>query len=228
MSEEKAESEKRKAGDYFGFRNFSSQLLRSGILFVVCGPSGSGKTTLCRRLAAEDPQVWYSVSCTTRSPRAGEADGVDYWFLNRDDFELRSGRGEFLEHAKVHHCHWYGTLKGPVLERLRRGVDVVMDLDVQGAAQLRNAADVEIRKAMVDSFILPPSIEELIARVRLRGPMAREEEDRRMTNAREEIAHWPEFAYSLVSGDREDDFSRFRTIVDAERMRSARWCRGEM
>lgn len=198
---------------------------RKGILFVVSGPSGSGKTTLCRRLAEEDPGAWYSISCTTRPARPGERDGVDYWFLDREEFDARIEKGELLEHAKVHHQNWYGTLRAPVLERLRKGVDVVMDLDVQGAAQLRASADWEIREASVDIFILPPSIAELIARVRLRGPMAREEEDRRMANAREEMAHWQEYDYSLVTGEREEDYASFRAIVSAERMRSKRWSR---
>lgn len=198
--------------------------VRKGILLVVSGPSGSGKTTLCRRLAQEDPGVWYSVSCTTRPPRPAEVDGVDYWFLSRDEFEWRIAKGEFLEYAKVHHRDCYGTLKAPVLERLRSGIDVAMDLDVQGTAQLRGSLDAEIRDAMVDIFILPPSIEELISRVRLRGPMAQEEEKRRMTNAQAEMVHWREYRYSLVSGDRTEDFTRFRAIVEAERMRSERWC----
>lgn len=201
----------------------SSQRSRRGILFVVSGPSGSGKTTLCHRLAEEDPGVWYSVSCTTRPPREGEVNGRDYVFLSRDAFQDQLGRGEFLEHALVHQKEFYGTLKAPVLERLLQGIDVVMDLDVQGAAQLRKAGDPGIREATVDIFVLPPSIEELIARLRLRGRMAREEEERRMANARAEIARWKEYDYSLVSQDRDTDFERFRFIVEAERMRSARW-----
>ena len=200
--------------------------IRRGILMVVSGPSGSGKTTLCHRLAEQDPGVWYSISCTTRPARPGEEDGVDYRFLDREDFERRVHHGEFLEHAKVHQRDFYGTLRAPVVERLCQGIDVVMDLDVQGAAQLRECQDLEIRQAMVDIFILPPSIEELIARVRLRGPMAAEEEQRRMVNAHAEMAHWKEYDYHLVSRDRESDFARFQSIVDAERMRSARWERG--
>lgn len=196
---------------------------RRGLLLVVSGPSGSGKTTLCRRLAEEDAGVWYSVSCTTRAPRAGEAEGVDYQFLGMEEFEARIAGGEFLEYARVHQRACYGTLREPVLERLRRGVDVVMDLDVQGAAQLRAAGDPEIRQAMVDLFILPPGIEELIARVRLRGPMAPEEENRRMRNARDEMAHWKEYAYSLVTRDRESDFAGIVAVLRAERMRSRRW-----
>lgn len=222
MSEQKAESGKQKA-EIFCFRDFSSQLSRKGILFVVSGPSGSGKTTLCRRLAEVDAGVWYSLSCTTRPPRPGEVDGVDYRFLSCEEFQTRVERGEFLEYAKVHQRSYYGTLKKPLLERLCKGIDVVMDLDVQGAAQLRSSPDPEIRAARVDIFILPPSIGELIARVRLRGPMAREEEERRMANAGEEMAQWRDYRYCLVTGGREEDFARIRAIVEAERMRTERW-----
>jgi len=199
---------------------------RRGILCVVSGPSGSGKTTLCRRLAEEDPQVWYSVSCTTRPPRTGEEDGMDYRFLQPEEFRSRIDEGALLEYAQVHQKEFYGTLKAPVVERLRGGIDVVMDLDVQGAAQLRAQEDAEIRDALVDVFILPPSIEELIGRVRKRGPMSPEEEARRMKNAEAEMAHWVHYQYCLVSGDREDDSARFRSILVAERMRSRRWKEG--
>lgn len=199
-----------------------SDMRRRGILCVVSGPSGSGKTTLCHRAAAEHPGVAYSVSCTTRPPRPGETDHVDYHFLAREDFEGRISRGEFLEHALVHQKHYYGTLKSEVLDHLRNGRDVVMDLDVQGAAQLRASGDEEIRCSLVDVFILPGSLEELEVRIRGRGAMAEEEIQRRLRNAEGEMAHWADYVYTLVTGDREEDFVRFKAILEAERMRSSR------
>lgn len=199
-----------------------SEVRRFGVLCVVSGPSGSGKTTLCHRAAAELPGVVYSVSCTTRPPREGEVDHVDYHFLGRGDFEERIGRGEFLEYALVHQKQYYGTLKSEVLEHLRNGRDVVMDLDVQGAAQLRASGDEEIRRSLVDVFILPAGPRELEARIRGRGAMPEEEIQRRLRNAEGEMAHRGAYAYTLVTGDREEDFARFTAILEAERMRSSR------
>ena len=195
---------------------------RQGVLCVVSGPSGSGKTTLCHRAAAELPGVTYSVSCTTRAPRIGEVNQVDYHFLSREDFERRIATGEFLEHALVHQKYHYGTLKSAVLEHLRRGRDVVMDLDVQGAAQLRASTDREIQRALVDVFILPSNLAELEVRIRGRGEMPEEELARRLRNAEEEMSHWPGYAYTIVSSDKEADFSRFTSILTAERLRTLR------
>lgn len=199
------------------------ELKRVGVLCVVSGPSGSGKTTLCHRAAAEIPGVVYSVSCTTRPPREGEVDHVDYHFMAREDFEGRIARGEFLEHALVHQKHHYGTLKAEVLDHLRNGRDVVMDLDVQGAAQLRSAGDGEIQRSLVDVFILPAGLTGLEARIRGRGVMAEEEIQRRLRNAGDEMAHWRAYAYTIVTGDREEDFARFTAVLEAERLRTRRF-----
>src|SRR6266513_1721942 len=112
---------------------------RYGILFVVSAPSGAGKTTLCDALR-QTPDFVYSVSCTTRPPRSGEIDGEDYRFLSKDDFLARVKAGEFLEHAKVHE-HYYGTPRQPLIDNLKNGVDVLIDIDIQGAAAIRNCGD---------------------------------------------------------------------------------------
>lgn len=194
---------------------------RGGILCVVSGPSGSGKTTLCRRLSGEDGAAVYAVSATTRSPREGERDGVDYHFLGRAAFEAGIARGDFLEYAEVH-GRLYGTLKSEVLGHLAAGRDVLMDLDVQGAALVRASADPAIREAFVDVFILLGSDEELLARVRARGTESEEELALRLRNAREESRHWSDYRYTLVSSDRETDFSTFRSILAGERCCSRR------
>lgn len=195
---------------------------RQGVLCVVSGPSGSGKTTLCHRGAGEIPGVTYSVSCTTRAPRNGEVDQVDYHFLSREDFERRIAADEFLEYALVHQKYHYGTLKSAVLEHLRQGRDVVMDLDVQGASQLRVSTDPEIRRALVDVFILPSNLAELELRIRGRSEMPEEELARRLHNAEEEMSHWSEYDYTIVSSDKEADFARFTAILLAERLRTVR------
>lgn len=190
------------------------------MLLVVSGPSGSGKTTLCRRLA-DGGEVVYSISCTTRPPRPGEVDGRDYHFLTTAEFERRMLAGDFLEHALVHGNH-YGSLKSEVLSRLAAGKDVVMDIDVQGAAQVRNCADPEIRKAMVDLFVMPPDEEELLARLSGRGTDSEEVISLRMANALDEMTHWREYTYVLLSSTREEDYARFLALVTSERMRVLR------
>jgi guanylate kinase len=190
------------------------------MLLVVSGPSGSGKTTLCRRLA-DSGEVRYSISCTTRPPRPGEKDGLDYHFISREDFRRRLDDGEFLEHAVVH-GNLYGSLKSEVLAHLKNGVDVVMDIDVQGAAQVRTCADAEIRRAMVDLFVMPPGEEELHSRLSGRGTDSEEVISLRMTNALDEMSHWREYTYVLLSSTREEDYARFLALVTAERMRVSR------
>ena len=193
---------------------------RTGMLLVVSGPSGSGKTTLCRRLA-DAGEARYSISCTTRTPRPGEVDGRDYHFLSREEFERRLAAGDFLEHAEVH-GNLYGSLKSEVLSHLEAGRDVVMDIDVQGAEQVRACADPDIRRAFVDLFVMPPSGEELRARLAGRGTDSEETIALRMTNALKEMRHWNAYTYVLHSSTREEDYARFQALVMAERLRVAR------
>jgi guanylate kinase len=193
---------------------------RTGILLVVSGPSGSGKTTLCRRLA-EAGEVHYSISCTTRPPRPGEENGKDYHFLSKEDFFHRLEAGDFLEHAVVH-GNLYGSLKSEVLSYLQAGTDVVMDIDVQGAEQVRNCPDPEIQHAFTDLFVMPPSEEELYERLSGRGTDSAEIIALRMTNALEEMCHWRSYAYRLLSSDREEDYAKFQALVTAERLRVSR------
>lgn len=193
---------------------------RTGILLLVSGPSGSGKTTLCRRLAAEG-EARYSISCTTRTPRAGETHGRDYHFLAPDEFAQREAAGEFLEHAQVH-GNRYGTLKSEVLAHLAAGTDIVMDIDVQGAALVRSCADPAIRAALVDLFVMPPSEAELRARLTGRGTDSDEIIALRMENSLDEMRHWPEYSFRLISGTHEEDYLRFRALLLSERLRVSR------
>ncbi len=193
---------------------------RTGILLVVSGPSGSGKSTLCRRLEDEG-EIHHSISCTTRPPRPGETDGRDYHFLSTEAFARRLRAGDFLEYAEVH-GNSYGTLKSEVLEHLENGVDVVLDIDVQGAAQVRANRDPGIRRALVDVFILPPGAEELSARLSGRATDSPEVIALRLRNALEEMRHWPEYRHCLVSGSKEQDYLRFKSLIIAERLRTTR------
>lgn len=193
---------------------------RTGILLVVSGPSGSGKTTLCRRLA-ESGEAHYSISCTTRAPRPGEVDGKDYHFLTLQDFQQRLDAGDFLENAVVHE-NLYGSLKSEVIAFLQAGTDVVMDIDVQGADQIRSCQDPEIQRAFVDLFVMPPSEEELRTRLSGRGTDSEEIIALRMANALGEMKNWNRYAYCLLSTTKESDYAKFQSLVTAERLRVAR------
>ncbi len=188
-----------------------------GTLLIVSGPSGSGKTTLCRRAEA-DGLTAYSISCTTRPPRPGEQDGVDYHFLTPEVFAAKVAAGEFLEHATVH-GNSYGTLKADIIDLLLQGKNVVMDIDVQGAASIRACADAIIRRAYADVYIHVPAAE---LETRLRGRQTDSEDviRLRLRNAATEDAHQGEYQYALVSGDREADYARFLALLTTLGMRT--------
>jgi len=193
---------------------------RQGILFVISAPSGTGKTTLCENLRAT-PDFIYSVSCTTRPPRPGEQDGVDYHFLSKDDFLHQIERGEMLEYALVH-GNYYGTLKATVKEALDQGTDVLLDIDVQGAATIRKTDDAVVRDSLVDVFIMPPTIEELEKRLRKRGTETEEQVQLRLRTGAEESKLWRLYKYTILSGSMEEDLTKFRAIMRAERYLSRR------
>ena len=187
---------------------------RRGILFVVSAPSGAGKTTLVEALR-QTPNLFYSVSCTTRAPRTGEIDGQDYQFLSDEDFRARVKAGDFLEHARVHgDC--YGTLRKAVLSNLKSGVDVLIDIDTQGAAAIRNCDDPFIREALSDIFIMPPDHEELRRRLLKRGTETAQQIESRLATAAREMQLWRDYRYTIISGSVEEDLQKFRQIMSAE------------
>ena len=198
----------------------SMEFRRRGILFVVSAPSGAGKSTLLNALRPGEDFV-YSVSCTTRAPRPGEIDGEDYHFLTPDDFATRLAAGEFLESAEVHGNH-YGTRRAAVVDQLAAGVDVLIDIDVQGARMIRTDASPEIRASIADIFIMPPSLDELRHRLVRRGTETAEQIEVRMTNAATELEAWRDYRYTLISGSMEEDLQKFRAIMRAERYLSRR------
>lgn len=193
---------------------------RLGILFVVSAPSGGGKSTLLS-LLNPTRDFTYSTSCTTRDPRPGEEHGRDYFFISPAEFEHRVQVGDFLEHARVHN-HRYGTLRETVMKSLLDGEDVLVDVDVQGAAAIRHNADAQIRQSLVDVFLMPASLQELKRRLLKRGTESPEQLDLRLRNAVAEMAEWPSYRYVIVSGHAEDDLKNFRAIMTSERMRSHR------
>ncbi len=198
-------------------------LSSSPMLVVISAPSGTGKTTLCVQTLAARPNMARAITCTTREPRPGEKDGVDYYFLDATTFLKRVQAGNFLEHATVH-GNSYGTLKSEVLGKLRAGKDVLLIVDVQGAATIRAHAeeDHELKRALVTVFLAPPSINVLEARLKKRGQDPPPVIAKRLSVARQEIAQWKNFDYLIVSSSIEEDVRRLQAILDAEQMKQSR------
>lgn len=193
---------------------------RLGILFVISAPSGAGKSTICSSLR-QTPDTLYAVSCTTRAPRSGEIDGEDYHFIDTAEFEQRIAAGDFLEYARVHD-HYYGTIRQTIVDHLRDGIDVLVDIDTQGADNIRQSTDPFIRDSLVDIFIMPPDLEELRHRLRKRGTETEEQIERRLQTAATEMKCWREYRYTIISGSMEEDLLKFRAITRAERYLSRR------
>ena len=183
----------------------------SGRLFVITAPSGAGKSSLINALLKDDPRLKLSVSYTTRPPRPGEAPGREYHFVDDETFLAMRERGEFLESAEVH-GYRYGTSKQGIREALERGEDLVLEIDWQGARQVR-----ALYPGCVGVFILPPSIEELERRMRARGQDADGVIRRRLDNAREELAHSDEFQYAIINKDFDTARQTLAQIIRNER-----------
>ena len=193
------------------------------LLVLISAPSGGGKTTIIEHLLAARPQMTRAVTCTTRPPRHGEQDGVDYYFLDAASFLKRVQAGNFLEHATVY-GNSYGILKSEVLGKLRQGKDVVLSVDVQGAATIRQQAaeDPELKRALISVFLTPPSLAVLKERLEKRGTDSPAAIQKRLGVARQEIAQWKNFDYLLISTTIQEDIRRMLAIVEAEQMRSGR------
>lgn len=199
------------------------KLVWKPIIFIVSAPSGAGKTTLCDKLQAEFKNLYYAITATTRPPREGEVDGKSYYFLTEEEFRRRYEAGDFFETAIVH-GYRYGSPKWPVIDALKRGCDVLMNLDVQGAAAIRKcvAAAPEgdiLHREVVDIFVVPPSLETLKRRLLLRGKDSPETIERRLKQAEEEISHWREYKYMVVNDDLAEAYDNMRAIILAEHHR---------
>ena len=189
---------------------------RSGTLFVVSAPSGAGKTTLCREMRLRLHDLAYSVSVTTRPPRPGEIDGADFRFVGVSEFQAMLARGEFAEWATVH-GNLYGTRARALEDALATGRDVLLDIDTQGAAQLRARYP-----DAVLIFILAPSVKELEQRLRERRSNMDADIERRLVRAREEIALWRQYDYLIVNRDVKEAMEQLESIILAERCRVVR------
>ena len=192
-------------------------MARRGLLIILSSPSGAGKSTLARRLMGWDASLSFSVSATTRAPRPGEVDGVDYHFVAEPAFrKLVDDRG-MLEHARVFD-NYYGSPKAPVQHAIEAGSDVLFDVDWQGAQQIANS---DLQDAVLSIFILPPTITELHRRLVERGQDAPDTINRRMQKSWDEISHWDSYDYVIVNDDLDTTEAQLRTIISAERLRRA-------
>ena len=194
------------------------------LLIIVSGPAGSGKTTLCERLTKEfAPEVKQVVTATTRPPRNGEREGVDFFFLNPEAFEAKVRAGEFYEYAKVH-THRYGTLKIEIEKGLSSGIDLLLNIDVQGAAALRRGArdDSNLADRLVTLFIRLKNLKQAEERLLERGKDSPEAIAFRLQTAEMELQEWPHFDHAFISGSKEEDYQRFRSIYLKEKRRNPR------
>ncbi|PKK38670.1 Guanylate kinase [Clostridiaceae bacterium JG1575] len=187
-----------------------------GLLFVISGPSGAGKGTICQAYLKEADHTWLSISATTRSPRNGEVHGEHYFFLDREEFEQRIQDGDFLEYANVY-GNYYGTPRSLVEEKLEKGYDVILEIDIQGALNVQSNTDEGIFV-----FILPPSMEELKARIIRRGSETPESLIRRFESAFEEINYVSRYNYAVINTTVPEALDSVRAIVRAEKCRVGR------
>lgn len=190
--------------------------MSKGFLLVISGPSGSGKGTVSKELLSRNKDIVFSISATTRKPRPNEVDGVNYFFLEEDDFKKKVGENQFLEHAYVH-TNYYGTPKDFVMQQIDKGEIVLLEIDVQGALQVKKNY-----KNVVFVFLLPPTMDELKNRIIKRGTESEEDIERRFKNAFEELDFVGEYDYFVVNDKVENAVLDIEHIVSAEKLRVKR------
>jgi guanylate kinase len=190
--------------------------VRRGILFIISAPSGTGKTTLCKQIAASVPGLWHSVSYTTRKPRPGEVDGREYFFTDETTFRQMIDRNEFIEWAHVY-GHLYGTPRKSLSDKMEQGIDVLLEIDVQGARTVKKKFE-----DAVYIFILPPSFDALRTRLQMRAGDSPEEIQRRLQKAKEEVWSYREYYYIVRNDDLKQSLKELESIFLAERIKTKR------
>ena len=196
--------------------------VRRGTMFIIEGPSGTGKGTVIKEILARDPHIKFSVSVTTRPPRKGEVNGVDYYFISDEEYDRLKTEDAFYEYVDSQYGSRYGTLRSEVDSFINVGEDVLFDLDWMGARQMKEKAGADA----VTIYLLPPSIREVRRRLEGRGTDSREVIEKRMDLVLEKISHWNEFDYVVVNGVLEDTVEKIRRIISGERMKRVRQLNG--
>ena len=185
-----------------------------GDLIIISGPSGSGKGTIVNELLNRNDSIFLSVSATTRSPRKNEIDGVNYYFISKEEFENKIESNEFLEYAKVHHGNYYGTLKDKVIDEINKGVDVILEIDIEGAIQIKNTMP-----EAIFIFIMPPSMKELKRRLISRNTETKEQIVDRFKSAYQEINEVSKYNYVVINDEVSNAVSKIEAIIKAEKCR---------
>ena len=196
--------------------------VRRGTMFIIEGPSGTGKGTVIKEILARDPHIIFSVSVTTRPPRKGEVNGVDYYFISDEEYDRLKTEDAFYEYVDSQYGSRYGTLRSEVDSFINVGEDVLFDLDWMGARQMKEKAGADA----VTIYLLPPSIREVRRRLEGRGTDSREVIEKRMDLVLEKISHWNEFDYVVVNEELEDTVEKIRRIISGERMKRVRQLNG--
>ena len=196
--------------------------VRRGTMFIIEGPSGTGKGTVIKEILARDPHIKFSVSVTTRPPRKGEVNGVDYYFISDEEYDRLKTEDAFYEYVDSQYGSRYGTLRSEVDSFINVGEDVLFDLDWMGARQMREKAGADA----VTIYLLPPSIREVRRRLEGRGTDSREVIEKRMDLVLEKISHWNEFDYVVINEELEDTVEKIRRIISGERMKRVRQLNG--
>ncbi len=196
--------------------------VRRGTMFVIEGPSGTGKGTVIKEILARDPHIKFSVSVTTRAPRQGEKEGVDYYFISDAEYDKLKAEDAFYEYVDSQYGSRYATLRSEVDSFINVGEDVLFDLDWMGARQMKEKAGADV----VTIYLLPPSIKEVRRRLEGRGTDSREVIEKRMNLVLEKISHWNEFDYVVVNAELEDTVEKIRRIISGERMKRVRQLNG--
>ena len=196
--------------------------VRRGTMFIIEGPSGTGKGTVIKEILARDPHIKFSVSVTTRPPRKGEVNGVDYYFISDEEYDRLKTEDAFYEYVDSQYGSRYGTLRSEVDSFINVGEDVLFDLDWMGARQMKEKAGADA----VTIYLLPPSIREVRRRLEGRGTDSREVIEKRMDLVLEKISHWNEFDYVVVNEELEDTVEKIRRIISGERLKRVRQLNG--
>jgi len=197
--------------------------IRSGAIIIVSGPSGTGKSTICTKVRTDMPELGFSVSCTTRAPRTGELHGVHYYFLSKEAFISSINAGEFIEYAEVF-GNFYGTLRREVVDRIENGQDVFLDIDIQGAMQIKNATAVDKLLAISCEFIFiaPPSIKVLENRLRGRATDSEDQISTRLGKAEYELSFWKKYDYLVINDDLDTATEEMKSLIHMMRKATKR------